>query len=121
MIEVEVTYEGLIEVHPAEGCDTADEVEHAFSAAMRELIRLGTIEPSVSGSLASGRMEIRCVGRGHSLEAVLSKVDATVRSALHAAKVATPEWEKGRPGLDIRLSTRETREVFEAPHDLIDA
>lgn len=96
-VTAEVVYEGVLSVtpdHEGEELDAHRIVEEVFDTAMRELLELdGVTDPSVTGSIASGTLEISLVTEGATFPAAVSNADAAIRAALHAAGVCTPEWE----------------------------
>jgi len=103
MVNLEITYSGVIQFvpEPQDGFDRDREVESVFEATMRELVKLGVSDPSVSGSIASGEIEISCLVTAPSLLDAINEVDPCVRSALHAATVATPTWEQDRLRVEL--------------------
>lgn len=98
-IDMELTWSGRIEVTPeydGEVFDASEEIEKVFTATMRELVLLNVPDPSVTGSVQTGEFEVTCLVSEISLVDAITVLDPTVRAALHAAEVATPEWG-GRP------------------------
>ena len=109
MMELEITYEGLITVEPeydGEEYDPEAEIEQAFSLTMSELVKLGLTDPSFSGSVATGEFEMSCVIEATSVDEAFSRVDTTFRAALHAARVWTNDWQKRHPRVRVTLITR---------------
>ena len=111
-MQIEVVYTG--QLLPSDGeVLTEAAIEGAFNGTMEELLKLDDVaDPSVSGSLTSGHMEITCLVESDAepedlpLKA-LQAADTAIRTALHAAGVGTPGW---------RFQWQETR-----VGDLIDA
>lgn len=92
---VTVTYVGDLEVnpqYPGEVVDTAAELEVAFDATMRELIRLGFLDATVDGSLATGHVEVSVSIETDDPDGVLRQAAAALRAALHAADISTEDW-----------------------------
>jgi hypothetical protein len=75
-----------------------DQLSVALDQVMEELIRLGVEDPAIGGSMTSGGIEISLTMDAESPEEAIPKGAATVRSAVHAAQVATPNW----PAFDKR-------------------
>lgn len=63
---------------------------------MRELVSLKVDDPSVTGSIASGVIEMSAVFVAPSPKEATDAADVAFRSALHAAGVFTDGW--GEPG-----------------------
>lgn len=98
-LKVEVTYSGQITVTPDYGGAVVDrdaEIEKAFDGTMRELVKLGVMDPSVAGSIASGDIEITLAVKGKTVPEIIDYVDGIIRSALHAAGVGTHGWSTER-------------------------
>lgn len=101
---VEVTHAGHVDVDDddlAGGRTRSSVLEAAFDATMEELVRLGATDPSVTGAVATGEMEITVTVEAASPSEAVAKADAIIRAALHAAGLATPEWDGPRPPASV--------------------
>lgn len=105
-MKLEITYTGTLVVTPDHDDDVVDpevELERVFDATMQELLKLNAVDPSVSGSAATGEIEISLVEEGRTMAAIVTSADSLIRSALHCAGVSTPGWMgPGRYGLSFR-------------------
>lgn len=73
--------------------DDRDAFSRHLDEVMEELIRLEVLDPFVGGDLAQGHVEISLgVTASSDLEAA-QKAFTCIRSAVHAAGGATPDWE----------------------------
>lgn len=115
MMKVEVVSNGQLIVSPeydGEVYDEADEIKRAFDRMMVALLGMDEVEdPSVSGSLASGEIEVALTVKAESQESALEQANAAIHRAFHAADVRTPDWHSARKGLESRVAYRwhETR------------
>ena len=74
------------------------EFDALTDAILNELLNLG-IEADVTASLANGEVSLTFAAQIEDDEDILGAFQqalGTVRTALHAAEVGTPGWEKGR-------------------------
>jgi hypothetical protein len=95
-MKFEITYRGQLEAtpeFPGEDFDRDAVIERAFDETMRELVKLDCADPSVSGSISSGDIEISVVAEGDDHVAAFAQADPCIRAALHAAGVGTKGWE----------------------------
>lgn len=76
-----------------EGSDP-DRLEAALDKVMEELVRLGVEDPAIGGTLTTGEVEITITVDAESPEEAMPKAMGTLRAAIHAAGVSTPDWEK---------------------------
>jgi hypothetical protein len=100
-MNLEVVYKGTLAIDP-EGedlgeFDAEDATEQVFDATMTELLKLGALDPCVSGAIRSGEIEILLTIESDSLTAAVTEADAMVRTALHAANVTTAGWPSPEP------------------------
>ena len=116
MIELEVVLEGRLTA--GRGCQLVgreEEVERVFDLTMQELLRLGVVDPSVSGSTVTGEMAMSCIVEAGSWDEALKAVDSAFRSALHAAGVRTPEWRPPEAShFDYTPVSRGAKELVDA-------
>ncbi len=108
-MKLEVTYRGTLTVEPEYSGETFDRdevVEGVFTLAMRDLVDQGVEDPSVSGSIAQGTVEISVTVEAPTRNEALARADAAVRAALHAAGACTDEWV-ATPG-DVRVVGHES-------------
>lgn len=94
MTELLITLEGRLTSGPGDDVPVGrdDEIERIFDLTMQELLKLGIIDPSVSGSTATGEMVMSCIVEGNSWDEAVAAADSAFRSALHAAGVCTRDW-----------------------------
>jgi hypothetical protein len=69
-----------------------DRLEVQLDQVMEELIRLGVADPAIGGTLATGEVEISITVAAPTPEEAVPKAMSTLRTALHAAGIATPGW-----------------------------
>jgi hypothetical protein len=75
-----------------------DRLEAQLDQVMEELIRLGVADPAIGGALATGEVEISITVDASTPEEAIPKAMSTLRTALHAAGIATPGWPGWREG-----------------------
>jgi hypothetical protein len=82
-----VTYEARV------SGEDPDQLEAHLDAVMEELLALGATDPDIGASLAQRQVEISVavVGVADPEEAV-RRAGALIRTAIHAAGGATPDW-----------------------------
>jgi hypothetical protein len=117
-VKFEVTYYGQFVCSPefdGEVYDDAEEIEKGFDGTMRELAALNVEDASVSGSIASGDIEISGVFEGDTHADAVSTADVAFRSAFHAAGVFTREWETDNHRLWLRIEKIEAGDLVDAP------
>jgi hypothetical protein len=99
-VKFEVTFTGSLiwEPGPGESLEQRDpEFETVFAVTMEELIALAVEDPSVTGSIATGTMEISLLVDAADPAIAIEIANGTIRSALHCAGVFTPSWEYSAP------------------------
>jgi hypothetical protein len=77
VIELEVVLEGRLTA--GRGCQLVgreEEVERVFDLTMQELLRLGVVDPSVSGSTVTGEMAMSCIVEAGSWDEALRPLTA---------------------------------------------
>lgn len=90
----EATYCGLLRV-PEPSADEFDRdeiIEAAVERIGEELLRLRLIDPILSGSIAKGLIEVTVSVENDDATKAFIEIDSSVRTAFHAAEVATPNW-----------------------------
>ncbi len=94
-MKIEVSFTGRLTVEPeyhGEVFDTDAEVERVLSAMTAELLKL-VEDPVVTGSLATGAVEVTMLAEGPSLDDAVSFGASALRSALHSADCYTEGWK----------------------------
>jgi hypothetical protein len=72
---------------------SADDLVAPLDLVMDELVRLDTVDPSISVNLDDDvQVEISVGAKADSYEDAIAEGLSTVRAALHAAKWETPGW-----------------------------
>jgi hypothetical protein len=71
-------------------------LEAQLDRVMEELVRLHAIDPSIGATLADGDIEITLSVEADGLEEAVQSTFATIRTAIHAAEGATPNWPEFR-------------------------
>lgn len=99
-MKAEVIYEGVLTFTPDAGDDAGSDgraaiIADCFAATMRELVKLGAIDPVVTGSATTGHIEISAMVEADSFPSAVQQIDPTIRAALHAAGVCTEGWQDG--------------------------
>jgi hypothetical protein len=69
-----------------------DEAEMHLDRVLDELEVLKAEDPAIGAALAQGEVEITVSVEADSLDEAQAKGSAVIRSAVHAAGVATPDW-----------------------------
>jgi hypothetical protein len=113
----EITYVGNLVVHPdyeGEQFDPETEIERCFERTMDELLKLGVDDPSVSGSVASGDVEISFTVTGADTAEAFQIAETTMRTVLLAAGIATSDWDKVEPAQATFELKQERRELVDA-------
>lgn len=67
-------------------------LEKQLDAVMEELVKLNVIDPSIGATLSDGTIEVSLGAEGDTLEAALQSAFGDIRTAIHAAEGATPNW-----------------------------
>jgi hypothetical protein len=67
-------------------------LEEQLDRVMEELVGIGVVDPSIGAALPDGNIEISLSAEGPTLEAALQRAFADIRTAIHAAEGATPNW-----------------------------
>jgi hypothetical protein len=117
-MKFEVTFSGRLACradYEGEVFDQSVEIERAFSATMRELVKLGVEDASVDGAAASGEVELSGTFDGESPVDALNTADTTFRSALHAAGVFTTGWDTDAHRLWMHISHVEADDLVDHP------
>jgi hypothetical protein len=92
-VKYEVTLRGSLSPSPDDDGEPQDVFERAFDRTMVEMLKLRDLEdPSVSGSIASGEIELAAAVDAEDYGSAVSKADAAMRAALHAAEIGTQIW-----------------------------
>jgi hypothetical protein len=108
-MKIQITIRGRLIVtpdHPGEAVDHDAEIERVFDETMAELVALACIDPSVTGSIATGEIEISVVAEtpGDDLtqfRAAIDKADTCIQLALQVARVGTPDWKDQQVTIEI--------------------
>lgn len=67
-------------------------LEEQLDQVMEELVGIGVIDPSIGATLDDGDIEISLTAEGDTLEEALQRAFGDIRTAIHAAEGATPNW-----------------------------
>ena len=114
-MKIEVTMHGQLIPGPAFIGDRDAAIDRALDSVMEELLRLPSVEdPGISGSLATGDVEVNVTVIADGLDEAVSLANSAIRSAFHAADVVTDGWD------DVPEHLRMQWHKVEAD-DLIDA
>ena len=81
------------------------EVERIIDRTMDELIHLGFENAVISGSVDRRTFELFIPWEEPTFLEIVQRIDSAVRSAFHAAGVATPEWPVDQS--PVRMERRE--------------
>jgi hypothetical protein len=108
-MKFQITYRGRLLVTPecpGESIDHDAEVERVFDETMGELVALGSIDPSVTGNIATGEIEISVVAEGDGDDksdfvSAFGKADTCIQLALRVAKVGTPGWHDNQVTIEF--------------------
>ena len=71
-----------------------EQIEASLDRVMEELLRLNVEDPAIGGSMETGEVEISLAIDAPSLEEAAPLAMSTIRTAVHAAEVATPNWPR---------------------------
>jgi hypothetical protein len=84
---------------------SVEERDEMTDRVMEELLNLGVQDPSVGGSLTSGEVQISLTLNASTKREAISKANALMRTAIHAAGGATPGWPtlspEGKPHAEL--------------------
>jgi hypothetical protein len=69
-----------------------DSLDGALDRVMDELVKLGTVDPSVSAELDKALVEVSLAIDAETPEDAVAAGAGTVRAALHAAELHTRNW-----------------------------
>lgn len=76
--------------------DPGDDIDEHTDRFMEELLALEDdklTDSAVGVNLATGLVEIEVTASGETFEEALSRADAAIRTAIHAAGGLTPNWQ----------------------------
>jgi hypothetical protein len=69
-----------------------DNLEPMLDRVMEELVTLDVTDPSIGGTLPDGDIEFSLAVEADTLEQAILAAFSTIRTAIHAAEGATPNW-----------------------------
>lgn len=96
-MRLEVASRGLLTLtpdQPDEVMDAEAVLERTFDAVLEGMFELDAIDPSVSGSIAHGDIELSVTVEAESFEQAMQMAYVLFRTALHAAGVGTKDFAK---------------------------
>jgi hypothetical protein len=94
MPKLEITYVGRIYTTAGE---TEAQIDAHLDRAMDELLKLDVEDPIMSGSHATGEIELTLTVTGHTDGEALELAAANLCSAFHAAGIETAGWPSDMP------------------------
>jgi hypothetical protein len=98
-----VTVEGVVL-----GTSDTDQLDAHLDQVMEELLRLGAADPSINATLATGAVEVSIAVDAPTFEKAAETGLATLRTAVHAAGGATPDWPTELPPQRWGIALEET-------------
>lgn len=87
MVEVRLTRTFLVQ--------GSGDLDAATDAVMEEMVKLESedlCDSNLSANLADNIVELEMVGRAQTFDVAVERADSAIRTAIHAAGGATPNW-----------------------------
>lgn len=123
-MQFESTFNGQLSIvaDPAETYDHDEVIDAASDRIMEALLACDwIIDPIVSGSLVHGDIHVTLTVNAPDPEQALALMDSSVRAAMQAAEVHTPDWPTVHPTFRFESLREATDDKLIDGDDLIDA